>query len=356
MERSLFVSEQHRQNEISAFAHRAVVAVGIALFGGILVLIAGKAIQVLLVTFAGVLLGIFLLALRDALCRHTPLSPGWSLAAVLVLLLGIFIAGGMVMAPRLAEQTDEFVTRLPRFAEQAEDFLGQYGWGRTLLESVQNGDSMEGLTEGIGTVFSVTVQGFGFFVTFLAVGFFVAVNPGLYYAGMVRLMPLGWRRRTGLVLEEIGAILRWFLVARAVAMSLVGLSTAIALMLLSVPLALFLGVLAGLLTFVPYLGPIIAGVPIVIVALLEGPEKGLYALLIYTVIQQVEGNIFDPLILQRVIHLPPAITVVAQILGAVLLGVMGIALATPFAAVMLVLVRRVYREDVLGEPVAEPES
>jgi predicted PurR-regulated permease PerM len=347
---------RNRGREISEFAHRAVVAVSIALFGMVLVFVAGKAVQVLLVTFAGALLGIFLLALRDALARHAPLSPGWSLAVIIVLLLGTLAVGGILMAPRLAEQADEFAKRLPEFTERAADFLSQYGWGRTLLEMVHDGESLEGVTEGIGTFFSVTVQSFGFLVTFIMVGFFVAVNPGLYYAGMVRLMPLGWRGRTRQVLEEVGSTLRWFLVARAVAMTLVGVATAIALILLGIPLALFLGVLAGLLTFVPYLGPIIAGIPIVIIALLEGPDKGLYALLVYTVIQQLEGNIFDPLILQRVIRLPPAITLVSQILGAVLLGVLGIALATPFAAVVLVLVRRVYRENILGEPAEEQKG
>jgi predicted PurR-regulated permease PerM len=339
-----------QRSEISDFAHRTVIAVGIALFGMVLVFIVGKAVQVLLVTFAGALLGIFLLALRDALARHVPLSAGWSLAMIIVLLLGALAAGGVWMAPRLAEQADQFAKRLPELTERAGDFLQQYGWGRTLLETVQDGESLEGVTEGISTFFSITVQSFGYLVTFIMVGFFVAVNPGLYYAGMVRLMPLGWRGRTRQVLEEVGTTLRWFLVARAVAMALVGVTTAITLMLLGIPLALFLGVLAGLLTFIPYLGPIISGVPIVLIALLEGPDKGLYALLAYTAIQQVEGNIFDPLILQRVIRLPPAITLVSQILGAVLLGVLGMALATPFAAVMLVLVRRVYREDVLGEP------
>jgi predicted PurR-regulated permease PerM len=349
------MSERQGGGEMSDFAHRVVIAVGIAMAGLVLVVIAGKAIQVLLVTFAGALLGIFLLALRDALSEHSPLSPGWSLAIVLLLLLGVMVTGGLLMAPRLAEQADEFVKRLPEFVEQAEGFLGQYGWGRALLEAVQQGEnSLETVTEGVGTFFSVTVQGFGFLITFLVVGFFVAVNPALYYQGMVRLMPIGWRPRTEQVLEEVGTTLRWFLVARAVAMTLVGVATAVALLLIGIPLALFLGVLAGLLTFVPYLGPIIAGVPIVIIALLEGPDKGLYALLVYTAIQQLEGNIFDPLILQRVIHLPPAITLVAQILGAVLLGALGIALATPFAAVVLVLVRRVYRQDILGEPAEDP--
>jgi predicted PurR-regulated permease PerM len=348
------MAERHQGDGFSEFAHRAVIAVGIALFGLVLVFIAAKAIQVLMVTFAGALLGIFLLALRDQLARHTPLSSSWSLAVVILFFVGISVLGGFLMASRLAEQADEFMQRLPDFIAQAEGFLGQYGWGRALLETVQNGgESLEGVTGGISAFFSLTVQGFGFLITFLVVGFFVAVNPGLYYEGMVRLVPIGWRPRTRQVLEEIGSTLRWFLVARAVAMSLVGVATAISLTLLGIPLALFLGVLAGLLTFVPYLGPIISGIPIVIIALLEGPDKGLYVLLVYTAIQQLEGNIFDPLILQRVIHLPPAITLVAQILGAVLLGALGIALATPFAAVCLVLVRRVYREDILGEPAEE---
>ncbi|MBE0596051.1 MAG: AI-2E family transporter, partial [Desulfuromonadales bacterium] len=152
------------------------------------------------------------------------------------------------------------------------------------------------------------------------------------------------------VLAEIGATLRWFLVARAIAMLLVGASTAIALLLLNIPLALLLGVIATLLTFVPYLGPIAAGVPIVLVALLEGPQQALWALIVYTVIQQIEGILFDPLILQRIIRLAPVVTIVSQVLGGVLLGVLGIALATPFAAVMQVFIRRVYREDILGEP------
>jgi predicted PurR-regulated permease PerM len=336
-----------RQN--SDFLRKTVTAVGVTLFGLVILVLAGLAINVLLVTFAGVLLAVFLLALRDVLVKHSPLKEGWALAVVITVLLALTVVGGALLAPQLAEQIDEFGQRLPAFSKQAEEFLQQYGWGRHVLDSVRTDEALEGVREGIGTFFSATVKGLALLVTFFAVALFVAINPGLYFDGMVRMMPLGMRPRAAEVLEEIGTMLRWFLVARAIAMLLVGLSTAVVLMLLGIPLALFLGVLAGLLTFIPYLGPIAAGVPIIMVALLEGVDMALYALVLYTAIQQIEGNIFDPLILQRVIRLPPVVTLVSQIMGGVFLGPLGVTLATPFITVMQVLVRRVYREDILGE-------
>ncbi len=345
------IDSEHRVS--IRFSRQVATAVGITALGVVLLAVATLAIKVLLTTFAGVLLGIFLLALRDPLARRTPLSPGWSLVVVLIVLLALLVGGGLLLAPELAEQADEFSKQLPEFTERAEQYLQQYAWGRQVVESVREGDAFAGLQAGIGTFFSATTEALGLLVTFFVVGFFVAVNPGLYYEGLVRMMPLNRRARTRQVLEEIGTTLRWFLVARAIAMTLVGVLTAVSLTLLDIPLALFLGVLAGLLTFIPYLGPIIAGVPIIVVALLQSLEMALYALVVYTAIQQLEGNIFDPLILQKVVRMPPVITLISQILGATLLGILGITLATPFVAALQVVVRRVYREDVLGEPPEE---
>jgi predicted PurR-regulated permease PerM len=331
------------------FVRRGVTVLGLALVGLLVVVLVWRAADVFLVLFAGVLLGVFLLALRDSLAAHTPLTPGWALAVVLVLMLGLLAGGTALLVPQLAEQADAFTEKLPELVAEVEAFLEGYGWGRQLLESLQDGpggpiaETIAGLLGSFAVVLT-------HLVAFLFIGLFVAVNPRLYTEGIVGLMPREKRARTRVVLGEIGHTLRWFLVARAIAMTLVGVTTAIALWLLGVPLALLLGFTAGLLTFVPYLGPVIAGVPILMVALLEGLPVALYTLLVYTIIQQIEGNIFDPLILQRIVHLPPAVTVTSQVLGGALLGALGLALATPFAAVMQVLVRRVYREDVLGDP------
>jgi predicted PurR-regulated permease PerM len=133
-------------------------------------------------------------------------------------------------------------------------------------------------------------------------------------------------------------------------MLLVGVSTALVLALLGMPFAILLGLVAGLFTFVPYLGPIAAGVPIVLFAMLEGPRMAMLVLAAYAGIQTVEGYILDPLIMQRLVYIPPVLSLVMQVLLAVLIGVLGIAMATPLAAVLIVLTA-VYRKEVLGDPV-----
>jgi predicted PurR-regulated permease PerM len=341
-----------RERVPTQFVRKGMAVLGIALAGLLLVTIVWRASAVLLVVFAGVLLGVFLLALRDLVARWTPLSEGWSLLLVITVLLGVTGAGFAFLVPQLAEQIEEFRQRLPQILADLQGFLAQYGWGRQLLELVDGGGGGEmggDVASGIGTMLGALAAFATYGVGILFIGLFVAINPRLYADAVVHMVPLSRRERAREVLGEVDHALRWFLVARAIAMLLVGVSTAVALFLLGIPLALLLGVVAGTLTFVPYLGPVIAAVPILAVSLLEGPTAALWVLIVYTAIQQVEGNIFDPLILQRVVHLPPAVTVTSQLMGSALLGAFGLALATPFAAAMQVVVRRVYREDLLGE-------
>jgi predicted PurR-regulated permease PerM len=338
------------------FVRRTVTAVGVLILGVALAAIVVLAANVVLLTFAGVLLGIFLLALRDALARHTPLSPGWALGVVVLVLVALFGAFGVFAAPRIAEQFGELGEQLPQIVEDVEAFLQQHAWGRQLLEMRPEDGALEGVAAGAAGFLAGTLQSLVYLLAMIFIGLYVAIHPRLYSDGLVRMMPLSRRARTREVLDEIDHTLRWFLVARALAMLFVGVSTAIALTLLDVPLALLLAFVAGILTFIPYLGPILAAIPIVLVALMDGPDRALITLGVYTVIEQIEGNVFEPLVLKRIIHLPPVVTVVSQLLGGALLGMAGIALATPAAAVGQVLVRKVYRQDVLGEPPEEDEE
>jgi len=333
------------------FLHRGIAILGIALAGVLVVTLFWLAVDVFLVVFAGILLAVFLRALGDFVAKHTPLSEGWGLGLGIATLLVAFAGGVALLLPQLAAQFDEFSARIPAILAEVEKFLEEYGWGRQLLGAVEDGGADGGgIAAGLAGFLGVLGRIATHLVAFLFIGLFLAIHPKLYVDGAVKLFPIARRNRTRAILAEIGYMLRWFLVARAIAMALVGITTGIALALLGVPLALLLGFITALLTFVPYLGPVIAGIPILAVALLEGTTTAIWVLVAYTAIQQVEGNIFDPLILKRIIHLPPAVTVGAQILGSALLGVLGLALATPFAAVMQVIVRRVYREDLLGEP------
>ena len=151
------------------------------------------------------------------------------------------------------------------------------------------------------------------------------------------------------VWNAVGDTLRRWLVGRAVLMVVNGVMTAAGLWLLGIPLALTLGTIAGLLNFVPNIGPIIAGVPAVLIAWTMGPMPALYVLVLYIVLQSLDGYVLTPLIQQRTVSLAPALTIAAQLLFGVLAGTMGLLLATPMTAAALVLINKLYLEDVLGD-------
>jgi len=143
-------------------------------------------------------------------------------------------------------------------------------------------------------------------------------------------------------------------VGRAILMVVNGVFTALGLWLLGIPLALTLGTIAGLLNFVPNIGPIIAGVPAVLIAWTLGPVPALYVLLLYIFLQSLDGYVLTPLIQQRTVALAPALTITAQLLFGALAGTMGLLLATPLTAGTLVLIRKLYLEDVLDEEHGTP--
>ena len=132
-------------------------------------------------------------------------------------------------------------------------------------------------------------------------------------------------------------------------MAAVGVLSYVGLLILGVPLALGLAVLTALLEFVPYIGPVLAAVPVILMALTESPATALYAVLLYVAIQLVESNVISPVVQQRAVFLPPALTILFQALMGVLFGLLGILLATPIAAASLVAVQRLYVRDVLGD-------
>ncbi len=132
-------------------------------------------------------------------------------------------------------------------------------------------------------------------------------------------------------------------------MLVVGTMAAVGLLLLGVPAPYALGVVAGLLTFIPYLGAVAAGVPAVLVAITVGWTTALWTVGVYTACHLVEGYIVAPLVQRRLIHLPPALTILSMTVMGALFGILGVILGTPLAALGLVLVREVYVKDTLGD-------
>jgi predicted PurR-regulated permease PerM len=198
-------------------------------------------------------------------------------------------------------------------------------------------------------IFSTTFGALAGLLVFLLVGLYLAVEPSLYTEGVIRLVPIAKRARAHEIVQALGHTLRWWLLGRGVSMLMVRLFTAVGLWLIGVPLALTFGLLAALLTFVPYLGPILSAIPPALLALTQQPQQELYVILLYSGIQGVESYLLMPLVQERTVSLPPALTITAEVVLGILLGVWGIILATPLVAAMLVLVRMLYVEETLGE-------
>jgi predicted PurR-regulated permease PerM len=225
------------------------------------------------------------------------------------------------------------------------DLFGPEG-GRDFSRWFPDRDTLFGHAQtAVGTASSVLAN--TLVIVFL--GLLFALDPRAYRDGVLLLVRPSSRDRVRAVLDEMGVVLRSWLVGQLIRIVLMSASVWLALYLLGLPGAFLLGVQAGVSNFVPYLGPILAGIPVGLVAMPLGPSMLIWAVGIYTAIQSIEGYVVGPLIQRQAVELPPAWTLVAIVLFGSLFGVLGIALAMPLFAVGRVAVLRLYVEDCLGD-------
>lgn len=335
-------------------------AVPATIFVTLLIVVLGLAAWqlsfVLLLTFAGALLAVFLRHMAMALAGRLPISPGAALAIVLLVLAAILVLGVVSVGPQLLAQLDLLIRSFPAAMAEVQEMLEGWAWGRFLLERVPSAEDRPEwnvfgtITGTVSTAAAVVAN----VVVVISVAIFLANDPGLYRRGILTLVPRDKRGRAGEVLDALSDGLWRWLVGQGLAMLTVAVTSALGLWLIGVPLALTLGVIAGLLDFIPYVGPFLGAAPAVMFALAEGPTEALWTVALFVVIQQIEGNVLMPVIQSRASSLPPALTILAVIGFGVLFGFMGVFLATPLLLVTIVLVRMLYVEDVLGDHAASP--
>ncbi|MBD3243858.1 MAG: AI-2E family transporter, partial [Chitinivibrionales bacterium] len=241
----------------------------------------------------------------------------------------------------------------PEALEQIRDFLSSYDWGRRLLEAVPEQLMMFGADGGlVGQLTGAASWLVGLATTsivVLVVGLLTAYRPDFYRRGLLLLVPPGRRGRAGYVLNTVSRALRLWLLARFLSMVVVGVLTGIGLLIAGVPLALTLGLIAGILSFIPYLGPILSVVPALLITLGAAPGKAPWVLLVYVVVQLVESNLITPLIEQETTSVPAALLIVLQVQFATLAGVLGVFLAAPLTVTATALVQLLYVQDMLHE-------
>jgi predicted PurR-regulated permease PerM len=194
---------------------------------------------------------------------------------------------------------------------------------------------------------TVAVVGGLLLVVFLTI--YVAAEPDTYHDGLMHLFPHRARARAGEVLTAIATALRKWLLTQLIAMLVIGGVTMLLLFALRIPAALPLGILAGLFEFIPTVGPILSAVPAIAMGFVDSPEKALYVAVGYVGIQFLENHILIPLLMKEGVDLPPALTVLAQALMALVFGFLGLLVAVPLLAATVVAVKMLYVQDVVGD-------
>ncbi|OKH23115.1 AI-2E family transporter [Chroogloeocystis siderophila] len=347
------------QQNIWEYLKRLLIAVGIIGLFVVLLLFAWAIIDVLLLIFLGLLLAVVLRTLAKPIARYTPLSTQWSLVIVVVLIVAVIGIGGWFFIPEVLSQVELFVQQIQLGINQLQTFLAQYNWGQQLLEQVPGGDGglpISNLFNQFVDAFALTLEGLANTLFVIFIGIFLAVEPNLYRNGLINLVPSRGRDRAQEVIAGVIQILRGWLLGRVISMITIGIVVAVGLTILNVPLALILGIITGLLEFIPVVGPILSAFPAIIIAISQGFMQAVYVAIFYLVVQQLEGNVLTPIVQEKTVSLPPAVTLVAVLAMGGLFGVLGALVATPLAAVIMVLIRMLYVQDILGSPRRAPEQ
>lgn len=343
------------------FLKKVLIFVIISLAVVLLTLFIGRAIDVLLLIFLGILVGITFRVARDFISEKTGLSEGVSLFCVVLLFVSAIAGSGYLLGPKVYDQGQLLYSEIPDRWEKTKKQISVYGWGRELAnENPRVRDFFEDETDQTGEDHDMTKSILDFFgnlasvaaglVLTFVIAIYMAAQPQLYSEGFIRLFPRERRQRIIEVMDEISVTIQWWLVGQVCSMMLLGSITTLGLWLLGMPYPLLLGIFTALMTFIPNLGPVIAAIPTLLLAFTESIELTISVAIFYTVVQCIEGYFITPMIHHKAISVPPVLIITVQFILYYLLGFIGVLAAMPLVACGTVVVKRFYIEDILDDP------
>jgi len=356
-----------------------------------------------LVAFLGTLFGLAVGAGVDRLQRFN-IPRGMGAALIVITFFGVLVGLGLWMAPTLREQSIELRRKLPESLDRLEEWANNRRGllGLVLHNGTQTasaspkpsgattgaasttpadtarktqagaqpvaptaaadsqptslrgriGQQLSGATKYLFPFLSSTLAAVAGLLLIVFLSIYIAADPDLYHRGLMHLFPHPARKRAGEVLSAIATVLRKWLVTQLIAMAVIGSVTTIMLLILRVKAAFALGLIAGLFEFIPTIGPILSAVPAIAMGFLDSPEKALYVAIAYTLVQFAENHLLIPLLMKGGVDVPPVVTILSQSLMALLFGFLGLMTAVPLAAAVLVMVKMLYVERVVGDNVA----
>jgi predicted PurR-regulated permease PerM len=339
------------ENGNRLFIRRVLIVLAlVALF-----LLAWHLRTLLLMLFGAVVVATIFRALADRIARLTGLSDGISTVISIIAVLATAIGLAALFGTTIARQVQTLSETIPAAWRAFEARMGDIGLGEQIKQLAQSIRAPGGSSfSAFGRTILSIGSGIADILVVLVAGIFLATQPRFYLTGAVKLIPPSNRPLALEATMESEKALRLWLRGQLIAMVVVGLLTGLGLWALGMPSALTLGLLAGLLEFIPFAGPILASVPAILLALAVSPDLAIWVALLYLAVQQFEGYVLTPLVQQYAVELPGVVLLFSLIAFGVLFGTLGVLLAAPLSVVTYVLVKRLYIIETLHTPTPIP--
>ena len=331
-----------------SYSEKVWYTVGIVTVVAVLILIARVAFGVLLMALAGCLISVYFHGLGDVIQRKTKWKRG--ICMIISVSASFIILGFLLwfMGSKIQNQISALSDTLPQTIKDAKLKLAETPLGRKVLEATSGGSS-DKLFATASQFFTTSFGVLGNMYIILFLGIFFTAAPSMYKDGLILLIPPNHKSLAKNIIDRISISLKGWLKGTMLSMVMIVILLPIGLMIMGVPLALVLGLLAAILIIVPNFGSLAAMIPGVLLALTMGGDKAIIVALIYIGVQTLVQNIIAPIIQKKMINLPPALTIVGQLVMGVLGGAMGIIMAVPALAVVMILVDEIYIKKINPE-------
>jgi predicted PurR-regulated permease PerM len=339
---------------------------GWVLLAVIVVALAVRTIDVLLVLFLAVILAVYLDAVSGFLQRRLDIPASLALAAALMLTVGAVVGVVFLIAPAVASQVQDFATNLPRFLSDLDQSINRlFRSVPVLRRGVTEGNTPGLLATSLNEIFGVLrgalvpylkggveliIEGVSVFVMAL----YLARSPGIYLDGLIALIPPSYRPLSRVILDDLRVTLRAWVVGQIIAMVLLAALTTLGLWVLGVPYFLAFGVFAGVAAIVPFFGTLLSTlVPALFALGVFGLPKALAVAALGVGVHLIEANFVAPVVMERQVNLPPVITIAGVLLIGKLFGLAGLIVAVPILAFVMVLLRHILLGQVYGDVINE---
>jgi predicted PurR-regulated permease PerM len=314
--------------------------------------------DILVLLFGAILLAIGLHAATRAVARLTGMRQALALATVVFTLLVALGAAFWVFGTMAARQLDDVIQIAPAGFRLFMDRIAGDPIGRQLLDQVRGlnvADATGWATSVVSATAGTVARGLGYTVIGLFVAIYIAAQPLRYRRLCLRLVPPSHRTTLDHLFDVAGETLRRWFIGQLVVMATIGLLTGVGLWLLGIEAAFALGLMGGLLCFVPFVGAILAAVPATLVALTQGPLYAASVIAMYAGVHFIEGNFITPLVQAEATALPPVLAILSTLAFSLLFGPAGVLLAAPLTLFFIVTVEILYVQKSLGEPPETPD-